>query len=388
MFRFLKSASICSICTCAICLAIWAVKVHSLQPTTEPKAEFQVGKDGRLMLIKGTANGSPVTFLVDTGASKSVFDARLRQILGESHGLSRVNTTDGEMELHEFSCPEIVLGDLKIISDQSVYCCDMQEQRMVTGEDFSAVLGMDILRRYVVSLNFDDGIVRFFEELPTSPQACGQPIELSFEANCPRIKAKWGSIEQSVSIDTGATDSCIESRTFQVLSDFGDLEVGPEYAAMTPYGRVATKLGLLHQLSFGPFMHQNLVCAESQLSLLGLSYLSRYDLLLDFPNSTAYFQRGSRYAKADYRGTSGLSLHRAAGRLLVKSVRPQGPAAIAGVQIGDEVVEINGETALKMDMFRAKQLLTSDPGQSAKLKLVRNAQPLEVSFIIRDRVSR
>ena len=102
----------------------------------------------------------------------------------------------------------------------------------------------------------------------------------------------------------------------------------------------------------------------------------------------AYFRKGSQYTKADFRGTCGLLLHRDAGRLLVRSVRPQGPADIAGVQIGDEVVEINGETALKMDMFRARQLLTSDPGQPAKLKLVRNAQPLEVSFTIRDRVAR
>jgi membrane-associated protease RseP (regulator of RpoE activity) len=71
-----------------------------------------------------------------------------------------------------------------------------------------------------------------------------------------------------------------------------------------------------------------------------------------------------------------------------RSVKPDGPAAIAGVQAGDEVIGINGETASDIDLFRARQLLTSGAGQTAKLKFVRGDQPLEASLTIRDRIAR
>jgi S1-C subfamily serine protease len=109
---------------------------------------------------------------------------------------------------------------------------------------------------------------------------------------------------------------------------------------------------------------------------------------LDFPNAVAYFEPGKNYLKVDQIGTSGLSLNRSNGQLFVKAVRPGGAAEAAGILAGDRIASINGEKSHSIDMFRARELLTSAPGTSIQFELTRANQQLRAEITTKDRLLR
>ena len=80
------------------------------------------------------------------------------------------------------------------------------------------------------------------------------------------------------------------------------------------------------------------------------------------------------------RAESGFSWERdATGRSIVKAVEPGSPAERAGLLAGDELRDVNGEVVPR----RAESWLRNKkPGDGVKLKVLRNEQPVELSFAL------
>ena len=75
-------------------------------------AEFRTGKDGRPLLVSVDWNGDPLIFLLDTGASKTVFDSSLRSRLGDLISRATLKTSAGLVAAEEFACPNATVGRL------------------------------------------------------------------------------------------------------------------------------------------------------------------------------------------------------------------------------------------------------------------------------------
>lgn len=83
-------------------------------------------------------------------------------------------------------------------------------------------------------------------------------------------------------------------------------------------------------------------------------------------------------------GTFGLSTNLEDGKLLVASVKDGGPAALAGVAVGDRITAINGRDVATLTPPIAALLLTSGNigvGQPATLSLERGGTPMQVSLV-------
>lgn len=83
-------------------------------------------------------------------------------------------------------------------------------------------------------------------------------------------------------------------------------------------------------------------------------------------------------------GTLGLSLDFAEDLLVVTSVKPGGPAATAGVQVGDKLTAINGVPIATLTPKLAQTLVSSGSvtiGQSYKLAFDRAGAPVEVVLV-------
>lgn len=124
--------------------------------TTLPLLALAVEQDGFHLMTKASANGQTINLLIDTGASRSVFDnaslERILQIqvdsLEQNHQLSAgIGTNQLEsrfLQLHRFR-----LGDLEI-SDYQAVLIDMGDvNRLYTQLGLPAIegiLGGDILK--------------------------------------------------------------------------------------------------------------------------------------------------------------------------------------------------------------------------------------------------
>jgi len=68
-----------------------------------------------------------------------------------------------------------------------------------------------------------------------------------------------------------------------------------------------------------------------------------------------------------------------AGRSIVRSVEPGSPAERAGLLVGDEARDFNGEGVPRRAEY---WLRNKKPGDTLKLRLLRNEQPVELSFAL------
>ena len=129
--------------------------------------------DGYHLMIEAMVNNMPVRLLVDTGASKTVFDkTRLQSLVEEgadehyedleqlSTGLG-TNSMQGQVaELESFK-----FGDVEI-ADYPVVVLDMdhvnQSYEMLDDRGIDGVLGSDILKKYDAVIYFKKKILKIY----------------------------------------------------------------------------------------------------------------------------------------------------------------------------------------------------------------------------------
>jgi hypothetical protein len=325
--------------------------------------------------------------MVDTGCTRTGFDDSLRPFLGDSLGRTSLTTSAGIVKVDEFEWPKVELSGRPINSGQPIFCQDMSELRTQCGEDFAGVLGMDVLRKYVVQIDFDEGVLRLLTELPRSSEGLGVDCDIINGVGvAPLLQLACGPFDRLFLIDTGSTNTCIDQDTFNALLKAGEIVTGNTHSVATAAGSFVTRVGLLHRLSLGQFVHEDLLCDSDSMCILGLRYLSRYHVTLDFPRSKAYLHEGLHYAKSDPRGMCGIRPVRTPRGFVIKVVAPQGPASDAGIQVDDEILEINGESTSGMDMFRIGELLTTSPGRVVRMILRRRSDEVRISLIVGERI--
>jgi hypothetical protein len=238
---------------------------------------------------------------------------------------------------------------------------------------------MDFLKRYVVRIDFDAGVLTFQKGLGHEE---GQPLRLhSGEIDdVPYVDADVceSCLPEPFEVDTG--DGCegdLGAALFAALCQLGKLKrVGQcRCWALKEYTIPEGQLG---RLKIGALEHQGLIFTSGRASRLGLGFLSRYQVTLDFLGGWLYLRERKDFDHPSYRNRSGLHLHRLAGTTVVESVDADGPAAKAGIKVGDIVVSIGTLQAEGTRLFTLGQRL-SPPGETVPITLKRGDKQLTVS---------
>lgn len=130
-----------------------------------PEVRLEVGKEGRPLTVPASIWGTEVLFLVDTGAAKSAIDLQLALKNQTVIGYEIVNTSSGSSAVPKFQCDHLVIRGLELAKDAEVLGVELSEIRQITGEQIHGVLGMDILRRFTLAIDFDDGTLVISDRL-------------------------------------------------------------------------------------------------------------------------------------------------------------------------------------------------------------------------------
>jgi predicted metalloprotease with PDZ domain len=155
---------------------------------------------------------------------------------------------------------------------------------------------------------------------------------------------------------------------------------------MTLSGESRSRIGLLNNLSIGPFSHTDLNCSRGGFNTLGMRYISRFLVTFDFPSGAIYLQKGRHFQALDPRGTSGIALKKINGRMVVVMVAVNCPAAEAGIQVGDELISINERKTTDLDLFEIGNTLMSEPGARIALGVLRGGEELRILLVTKSRL--
>jgi hypothetical protein len=342
---------------------------------------FEVLGDGDGLLVPVTIRGKTYRFLVDTGASTTMYDLSLRGLLGQPRGKETIAGAAVDVAVQQFEAPEAFVGKLPLPREEPVYAPDLGRLRQVSGHPIQGVVGMDFLRRYVVRIDFDAGVLTLQRRAGADP---GEAIPLHTDANFRNAFFVEGDVvgsgpAESFLVDTGFCGSgagALQADLYDSLVALGKMENAGGCLAATVGHEGKVQQGRVQRFTVGSFEHRGLVFSSARDSRLDLGFWSRYTVTFDFPNRTAYLRKGQRWGHTDGIDRSGLHIHRPAGET-VAVVDADSPAARAGIQTGDVVLTLKGADALRARLHPLRQLLRE--GKTVQVRLRRGGRSFEVA---------
>lgn len=303
--------------------------------------------------------------VLDTGMSISAFDVKHADLLGQARGPRALRAANGPLEYLAFAEPPIRIGDCFVRAKGDVACFDLEPVRKSFNRNIDGLLGMDVLSALVLSIDFDERKLRLYRSLPATS---GKAVELLHNEAAARhivfVRASIdGAAEFDFTIDTGAIGpqtGSLDGDVFDRFVQAGALR--PTASSREVFGAGGTAMvaeARSRAFTLAGYRHTGLAFHRLSFpSSIGLDYLSRYNVVFDFPNSTMYLKPGKNFDHVDVCNRLGVSLRRVDGKLEVKTVVAGAPAAHAGVKEGDRLSRIDQVDTDSLTLRAARRLLS------------------------------
>ena len=353
------------------------------QPASDPGTiieQFPVAGNGDALLLPVKIDKREYLFLVDTGASFTCFDRSL--LADKPKERVAIESLVGMTSLELFDTPQATLGKIPLREVVPVVGGhDFDKFRKISGLAIYGVIGLDLLRKHVIQIDFDRGQFRF---LKGSDPHMGKRVDLineqgsvpAFHIDFPRIG------KQRFELDTGliSQDSGELSATLcrRLIEDGICRDVGHSLVESVS-GTTRQTLVQSKELALGEVAVKNPILSAGKSNLLGLGYLSRFNVTIDFPRQRMYLKENKAINRCDARDLSGMRLIRNNARTEVESVVSDSPTAKAGLRSGDVLVRIQGKETEKMSLFDLRRWLC-DEGGSLRLVARRDGKEFEIEL--------
>lgn len=305
----------------------------------------------------------PYHFLIDTGSSVTIVTPALaRRYPGRnmpSPGTTRVRVTgpDGTItELPRSSLRRVELGDV-LFEDVDVLIYDCAPLSAHLGVRIDGVLGFPLFRETLLTLDYPGSRV-VLQPARNSPLVPGTVIPFDDVRKTPLITVRLGDRSLVALIDSG-------SDAFFSLNPVGVSPVfshGPSVGATigTIGGDRTQRIGRLGEtLSIGEYSFQQpIVDLTDELSAIGGGMLKHFTVSFDQMHDRVTFYRSSREPITTApRRSAGVSFSKTPAYWRVAGVVPKSSAENEGIQQGDLVIRINGETVARWDLRRYEELV-------------------------------
>jgi Aspartyl protease len=225
----------------------------------------EAGRGGLLFVSLRLEDGEELPFLLDTGASGIALDKSLEPKLGNRLGTEPSHGWGGKGKADTFVAPKLFLGGMPLITGSKVWIINLNRP--------SGILGMDCLKHYCIQFDFQAGKLRFLNPDELNTNQLGNAYPLTLNGNLPFIhhSGLLGGSNTNLLIDMGChIDGLAEKNTVNGLGYF------------------------LPECEWDSETYSNLsVAAVGNANVLGLDFLARHLVTLDFPNRMMYLKQTS-----------------------------------------------------------------------------------------------
>jgi Aspartyl protease len=277
-------------------------------PPLPQEVSLAKGTGGSLPIIVTLRmeDGGELPCIVDTGSPITCLDLSLEPKLGRRLGKENLwsldtgtNTVTGV-----YAAPKLFLGNTPLWKGGRVAIYDCKALSAHIGRPVMGILGMDVLQHYCIQLDFEAGKLRFLNTTQWDKGKPGKafPLILSssnqkyHETVCPFI-SQGGLIEASArraEIDTGCNwDGFLNAEEFRRAVQ------GKQDILVPRWWHIGTRNGSHDNAWFASCVwnggsYTNLLISQSAGrpgNIIGLRFLARHLVTLDFPGHTLYLQQ-------------------------------------------------------------------------------------------------
>jgi hypothetical protein len=355
--------------------------------------------------LQARVNGSePLWMLLDTGAAATVLNAsRLEELGLKGQGrLEGRGAGEGSVDVSIVPGVSFQLPGVEL-TGQTVAAIPFDALEPYEGRRMDGVLGYDLLSRFVVEIDYAARRLHLHEAKGFEYSGSGEivPIGLEHGIVCARatVTPQQGQpVEGKFTIDTGArsalslNDPFVEAKGLQA-SDGRTIET---LHGVGVGGEVKGRVGRVERLQLGRFRFERPVTGFAQdkrgaladpemAGIIGGEILRRFTVIFDYGRERMIVEPNGQFDEAHEFDASGAYLI-AEGKALdgvrVHRVMDGSPAAEAGVQKGDLLLNLDGKPAAELGLEALRQALRQ-PGREASLELQRGQERLAVRLKLR-----
>jgi hypothetical protein len=348
------------------------------KPTGE-LARVKFDKDCGLILLPVTVNGEAHHFLLDTNCTGTLVDRTLTKDL-RPLSKRRVDTVGREIQIPTYSAPRLEVGELTCDTVTEVGAIDLKPFRDAVGYDFRGVIGMDALRSTLLHIDFDNALVVLCDaKADHQPPGAPTPLILDDQLS-PKILVKPRGVDAAVfQIDTGMNGTGhMNKELTNELRRTGEIALtGITHQSLRGDSSVATvDLQRCLELEVAGHRHANLVFSEGE-NTLGLGFLRRHRVTLDFVRGQAYFEPGSIFPLRDRSDYGGIVVAPDVG---IRHVVPGSIGDKAGLRPSDQLMAVGDARVRSTPWPAISKLLTTPRVEALTITVLRDGREVSVEI--------
>ena len=406
---------LCCLLTCvaAICLRFPITSQVIAQNNTD-RPTFSIDTESGYIGVSVSISDKTYSGILDTGTTMSLVDSQLQPRLGRKIADRHLRSGNVRVQSEIFECPDLRLGSLTLPFANSkrtgiVGLCDFQAHRDTLHENVFIVVGMAHMSRAIMELTFDGKSLRFLkredairgerirlgatpEAIPTViPKLGGLAPMVGISVNSPKM-----GTEKDVPfvIDTGYSECLgINGKLFGELVQRDEIRLAGSYIGGNFQGTMGVmRLGRLRRLGIGELTLDNVTVVnlgDVDLNVIGLKCLTHFCVTFDFPRAEMYLAPGKRMNQPDLTGIQGFGacfsskgiVELGSDNLTVVSIDLDGPAAKAGLKVGDVIERIDGKGFKDKSLFQINRSFEKS-GQDLTLRIRRGEETRDITIAI------
>lgn len=364
-----------------------------------PRANLPIQIQRNLLVVSAQLNGcGPYNFLLDTGVANSILtSARLADSLGLHHGQNfRVVGAGGndtgliayQADSVRVTLPGIIAPNMSwlVLSD------DLLDLSGFVGMPIHGIMGSELFRSFVVALHIEASNI-----VLTPPASYKAPrgrhwatLPLILQNNKAYIMAPVQlndtlSMPLKLVLDTGA------SHALSLELDSDQQLVAPAKRLPADLGRglsglVRGFIGRVTTLQLGQFSLHSVLTSfpdagqvHSRIDVprngnIGYELLKRFSVVIDYPHQRMLLRPNTRFREPfehDMCGIDLLAFGPDYRYYKVLRVMPDSPAALAGLQVDDQLMSINFQPTTEFSLTELSRMMHSQDGRTLLMVLRR-----------------
>lgn len=275
-----SSLSLVFLCCCA------TENVVGATLPAEVPINKEAGRGGWLVVTLRLESGEELPVVVDTGTSGTFLDKSLEPQLGKRLDTAEFQSWGTKKKVNVYAAPKLFLGGALLIMPPRIVTDDFKSWASATGHPVMGMLSLDCLRHYCIQLDFAAGKMRFLDDEQADKQKWGKAFPIvplnSQDGRAAVAENLIGAQGPHSLIDSGISeDGWLMPRYFQQWTN---------RAALPGKGEARLPNGAFGGEKY-PLVSLRRIDVESD--GIGLRFLARHLVTLDFPRQTMYLQRQS-----------------------------------------------------------------------------------------------
>ena len=375
-------------------------------PNDGKRVEIPFENYNNLIVIKGVVNNRlPLNFIFDTGVHTSIItDKTLSDMMKVKY--DRMYTMSGIGEHKEFNVylANGVAVDFPDLIGRSLNMLVLEEDylllRNYLGTAVHGILGTDLLQNLVTTIDYENHKLIFQtpESFKPSRKAVAIPIVIHDSKPyiiLPVTLLDGTKLNAKLLIDTGASHALLlelfAEPKIKIQENFINTVLGRGLA-----GTIEGWIGRVKDLDVGNIPFKNIITfftdtnsynknyvLQGRNGTIGGDLLGRFKITIDYARQMMYFEHNTSYKLPFEYNMAGFDIVGSGDlfeKLEVVNVVEKSPAYVAGMRVGDIVIQMNGRFGKDLTVNEFNNILRSRPGKVIKVVVLRNKVKMRFKF--------